>query len=202
MYSFGLIQPKSKISKLSINSNRFSKLLFFSYLVKDHFGVSQGTVNLLTSLNTCFLFISGKLCFIFSLYLTFNFNVINQIGPIVSGLSKQFGIRAVVMAAAVVTALMYVISAYSTSIYLMMAAFGVIGGISTGCTYISSLIIVAKYFDKLKGVTTGITMCLGAFAMAPVTTFFLNRFDWQTTLIALAALLLQCTVFKSEINIK
>lgn len=32
------------------------------------------------------------------------------------------------------------------------------GGITTGCTYIASLIIVANYFDKKKGIATGITM--------------------------------------------
>jgi MFS family permease len=92
---------------------------------------------------------------------------------------------------------MYVLCAYSTSIYIMMAAYGVIGGISIGCTYISSLIIVAKYFDKLKGVTTGITMSgsgFGSFAMAPVTTFLINMFDWKVTLVVLGGMILQCVI--------
>ena len=57
-----------------------------------------------------------------------------------------------------VTSLVYVLSAFSPSIYFMMITYGVIGGISTGCTYIASLIVIVEYFDKLKGVATGICM--------------------------------------------
>ena len=99
------------------------------------------------------------------------------------------------MGSATVTSLMYVLCAYSTSIYIMLVAYGVVGGISTGCTYISSLVIVANYFEKLKGVTTGITMSgsgFGSFAMAPVTTFLLTMFDWQVTLVVLGGMILQC----------
>ena len=79
----------------------------------------------------------------------------NKLGPIVAGLSNQFGVRAVVMGGAIITSLCYVGCAFAPSIYYMMALYGVIGGISTGCTYIASLIIIAEYFDKLKGVATG-----------------------------------------------
>ena len=75
--------------------------------IKDYYGVSQEKANLLASLNTGFLFCSG---------------------PIVSGLSNQFGIRPVVMIGAIITSLMYVLSAYLPSIYYTMITYGVIGG--------------------------------------------------------------------------
>ena len=79
-------------------------------------------------------------------------------GPIVAGLANQFGCRVVVMGGAVITSIMYVITAFAPSVYLQMATFGVVGGISTGCTYIASLIVIAQYFDKKRGIATGITM--------------------------------------------
>jgi MFS family permease len=140
---------------LKIISQLFENIFFFSQMIsfvadgvmysfgfilngiKEHFNATQEVANLLSSLNTGFLFCSG---------------------PIVSGLSNQFGIRPVVMGGALITASMYVASAYLPSIYYIMVAYGVVGGIFTGCTYIASLIIVAQYFDKLQGVATGITM--------------------------------------------
>ncbi len=105
------------------------------------------------------------------------------------------------MGGAIVTGLMYVVSAYSSSIYIIMVSYGIVGGISTGCTYIASLIIIADYFDKLKGVTTGITMSgsgFGAFAFAPISQILISNFDWQTTLVVLASVILQCNLFTYE----
>ena len=79
-------------------------------------------------------------------------------GPVVAGLTNQFGCRVVVVVGAIVTSLMYVLTAFAPNIYVQMITFGVIGGLSTGCTYIASLIIIAHYFDKKRGVATGITM--------------------------------------------
>ena len=61
----------------------------------------------------------------------------NNLGPIVSGLSNQFGVRTVVMGGAIITSLCYVGCAFAPSIYYMMALYGVIGGnISNLTTYI------------------------------------------------------------------
>ncbi|RNA16714.1 monocarboxylate transporter 12-like [Brachionus plicatilis] len=76
--------------------------------IKDHFKETQEKINLLSSLNTGFFFCSG---------------------PIVAGLANQLGIRPVVMGGAIVTALCYVASAYSSSVYLVMVLYGVIGGL-------------------------------------------------------------------------
>lgn len=46
-----------------------------------------------------------------------------------AGLTNQLGIRPVVMGGAIVTALCYVASAFSPSIYLVMISYGIIGGL-------------------------------------------------------------------------
>jgi len=55
-------------------------------------------------------------------------------GPIVSGLSNQFGVRTVVMGGAIITSLCYVGCAFAPSIYYMMALYGVIGGTISNLT--------------------------------------------------------------------
>jgi hypothetical protein len=50
----------------------------------------------------------------------------------------------------------YGISAFLPSIYYMIFTFGVIGGISFGCTYLTIFIILVDYFDKKLGVANGL----------------------------------------------
>ena len=137
MYSFGLILEQ----------------------IRKDTNSEDSTSNLLSSLNTGFLFCSGKLNY-------YNiFRVINALsvlffrtGPIVSGLVNQFGCRSVVIGGAAITALMYFLTTMTISIYVMMLTYGVIGGISTGCCYLASLIIIPTYFEKKRGIATGLTM--------------------------------------------
>ena len=114
-----------------------------------------------------------------------------------SSLTNQFGIRPVMMIGAVVLSLMHVLSAFAPSIYVIMVTYGVVGGISAGCTYISSLIIVAQYFDKKQGMATGVTMAgsgVGAFAFAPFSQALTNTFDWKLAIIIWGSIILQCCV--------
>ena len=50
-------------------------------------------------------------------------------GPIVSGLSTQFGIRPVVIGGAIITSTCMVATAFAPSIYFILVIYGVIGGI-------------------------------------------------------------------------
>lgn len=144
--------------------------------IREEFGVTEEKTNWLSSLNTGFLFCSG---------------------PIVAGLANQFGCRVVVMGGAIITSIMYVITAFAPSVYLQMFTFGVVGGISTGCTYIASLIVIAQYFDKKRGIATGITMAgsgVGAFAFAPLLEYLIGKFDWRYTMVIEASIILQCAI--------
>ncbi|CAF0910909.1 unnamed protein product [Brachionus calyciflorus] len=132
--------------------------------------------NLLSAFNTGFLFCSG---------------------PIVAGLANQFGCRAVVMGGALVTSACYMLTVFSPNIYLMMVFFGVIGGVSTGCTYIASLIIIAEYFDKKRGIATGITMAgsgVGSFVFAPLISWLILKNDWKFAMSICACIILQSAV--------
>ena len=124
--------------------------------------------------------------------------ILNIQGPIVSGLVKQFGCRSVVVGGAIVTSLMYFITSLTGSIYVMMPAYGLIGGISTGCTYLASLIIIPEYFDKKRGIATGITMAgsgVGSFVFAPFIGALIKENDWKFAMAICSCIILETCVF-------
>jgi hypothetical protein len=52
-------------------------------------------------------------------------------GPIVSALANKFGCRIVTIIGSIIAAAFFVLSSFSTSIKMMMATYGVMGGLST-----------------------------------------------------------------------
>lgn len=145
--------------------------------MKDHFGVSEADANLAVSLNTGFLFCSG---------------------PIVAGLTSSFGCRNVIMCGAVVTSCLYFFCVVSPSIVPIWIFYGVIGGVSTGCTYISSLIVIAEWFDKKIGIANGVVMAgsgVGSFLIPNAyfgLRYFINSYDWKFALSICASGILLC----------
>jgi len=144
--------------------------------IREYYGVDQERANLISSLNTGFLFLSG---------------------PAVAGFANKFGCRAVIMVSSIICSSMYVLCTFSPNIYWMYISYGFLGGITMGSTYIPSLIVVAMYFEKKRGIATGICMAgsgVGAFVFAPFTQYLLKTFDWKMTNIILGAIVLQCCV--------
>lgn len=144
--------------------------------MKSYYEESEDKTNLIISFNTGFLFCSG---------------------PIVAGLANQFGCRIVVMIGALITSLMYFLSAFAPSIEVIIVTCGIVGGLSTGCTYIASLIVVNEYFEKKKGIATGITMAgsgFGQLVLAPSLQYLTKRFDWKIAISICSCIILQACV--------
>lgn len=140
------------------------------------FATDDSTINLMSSLNTGFLFSSG---------------------PIVAGFCIQFGCRTVIFWGSLVSALMFIMTVYSPSVYLAIAAYGIVGGISYGMMYLASLIVIPEWFDQKKGIATGICMAgsgLGSVVLTPLIEYLNTHYDWRMTMSVCAALLLQCCV--------
>lgn len=147
--------------------------------IKEHYELEDKVANSLTSLNTGFLFCSG---------------------PIVAGLTSTFGCRTVIMVGALVTSTLYFLCCFQPTIVPVMIFYGVIGGISTGCTYISSLIVIAEYFDKKIGTATGIVMAGSGVGSAVIPLMFevINKnYDWKLTISIAACGILLCVILGS-----
>lgn len=140
--------------------------------IKDYYEVNNQKANLLTSIYTGFFLISG---------------------PLVSGLIDQFGCRVAIMGGAFVTSLMFFISVFSPNIYVMYITIGFVGGVSTGVFYLASLIIIPEYFDKKKGIATGITMAgsgIGFFVGPPILEKTIKAYGWKITMAGCGAAIL------------
>jgi MFS family permease len=133
--------------------------------IKKDVDPSSNSHNLLSSLNTGFLFLSG---------------------PIVSSLVNNYGCRRVTIVAGIITALCYFVSAYLVSIYVMLIFYGIIGGISAGCTCFASFMIISEYFEKKLGVANGVTCAasgVGCFIISLLVANLIDKYDWRTTLL-------------------
>ncbi len=75
--------------------------------IKDYYSITDSEKNLITGLNTGFLFCSG---------------------PIVASLTNTFGCRAVIMVGGLVTAILYLLCVVAPSIQLIWLFYGVLGG--------------------------------------------------------------------------
>lgn len=144
--------------------------------IKKHYGLNQQFTNLIFSLNTGLYFGSGTIA-----------NV----------LCDKFGFRCVIMGASLVTALANASIPFITNSYVVVFVYGVIGGISYGIAYLSSMILLVKYFEKRLGIANGIQMSgsgFGAFLIPFITEFFLSRYDWMFTMIVYGCMMMQCVV--------
>ncbi|RNA00648.1 monocarboxylate transporter 2 [Brachionus plicatilis] len=145
--------------------------------VKNHFEISQKKANLLPSFNIGFMFLSG---------------------PLTSALAAQFGCRKVIMLSGLVHSTMYIISPLMPNFNLMLISFGLVGGISYGCTLLTGFIILVEYFDTKLGIANGLAVAssgLGSFAFAPLTGFLISNFGWQISMYTLGAMTFLCVFF-------
>jgi MFS family permease len=101
------------------------------------------------------------------------------------------------MLGALSASLFYVATTFSPNMYWAVLIYGVFGGISSGCLYLASLIIIPDYFDKKKGIATGITMAgsgLGSIILTPLIEKLLYYFDWKITMVFCSVFLLHVCV--------
>ena len=99
------------------------------------------------------------------------------------------------MGGGIVTAATFLATAYVPNLIYIQLIYGVIGGLASGCVYIASLIVIPDYFDRLKGIATGITTAgsgVGSFVFAPLVQSLIRRFDWKITLIIVSGIMFLC----------
>ena len=76
----------------------------------------------------------------------------------------------------------------SQSVAMLYVFVGAFGGIGFGLVYVPAVVAVGFYFEKRRALATGIAVCgsgIGTFVFAPLTTWLLNTFAWQGTMLIL-----------------
>ncbi|EDW73104.1 uncharacterized protein Dwil_GK16821 [Drosophila willistoni] len=119
-------------------------------------------------------------------------------GPIVSALANKYGCRAVCIAGSIVACIAFVLSTFSTSVSMLMATYGFLGGFGFGMIYLPAVVAVGYYFETKRSLATGIAVCgsgFGTFAFAPLATYLLEEYGWKNALLIFAGLILNCAIF-------
>jgi MFS family permease len=82
------------------------------------------------------------------------------------------------------------ITHYSWQLYLF---YGIIAGIGMGGVFVALVSTVARWFDKQRGIMTGIVLAgigTGTFIVAPVANWLISTYNWQTAAVVIGAAVL------------
>ncbi|WAQ95311.1 MOT12-like protein [Mya arenaria] len=118
-------------------------------------------------------------------------------GPLASGLATKFGCRKVLIGGGIVASAGTFISAFATSIGTLCLFFGVITGIGMSMGYVTSVVMVAFYFENKRALATGLAVCgsgIGTFVFAPLTELFIDIYGWRGTMIIWSGIILNLVV--------
>ncbi|XP_030373139.1 monocarboxylate transporter 4 [Scaptodrosophila lebanonensis] len=119
-------------------------------------------------------------------------------GPIVSALANKYGCRSVCIAGSIIACIAFVLSTFSTSVSMLMATYGFMGGFGFGMIYLPAVVAVGYYFETKRSLATGIAVCgsgFGTFTFAPLATYLLEEYGWKNALLIFAGLILNCAIF-------
>ncbi|OQR75889.1 hypothetical protein BIW11_08132 [Tropilaelaps mercedesae] len=155
-------------------------------LISD--GVSLSFGLFLPDLTSYFAVGKGHAAWVASLFLSMPLLA----GPVASWLTDRYGCRRVCIAGSVLAALGFFFSFFSDSLALLYVTFS-LAGFGLALCYVTSIVIVAYYFEKKRCLATGLSVCgsgVGTFVFAPLTYYLVEKFMWRGTLLILAGVFL------------
>lgn len=115
------------------------------------------------------------------------------VSPFISAIINAVGCRTVTIVGGLITAVAFVLSAFATSIDYLCFSLGLLASMGFATIYIASLVIVTFYFEKRRGLATGLATTgsgLGAFIFPPMMELCLHAYSWRGTLLLLGAVCL------------
>lgn len=118
-------------------------------------------------------------------------------GPIMSALVDRYGCRSMTMIAGLVSTLGFILGSLSNSVEMLCLTFGFLSGLAMGILYVTAVVSVAFWFDKKRNLAVSLASCgmgFGTLIYSPVTSYFLQIFDWRNTMVLLAGSLLNMCV--------
>jgi MFS family permease len=113
-------------------------------------------------------------------------------GGVVSGfVSDRVGTRRVVLAGAVLLGLGLVLSSHVQEVWHLYVTFGLLVGAGVSAFYVPLTVLAIKWFDGRRGMAAAIVSAgngLGILALAPLTRWLINEFDWRMAFLVLGNL--------------
>lgn len=118
-------------------------------------------------------------------------------GPLAGALATKYGCRKVLMLGGVVTSVGIFASAFANSVALLCFLFGIVAGTGLSMGYVTSVVMVAFYFEKRRALATGLAVCgsgIGTFVFAPLFEYLIEEYTWRGSLIILSGITLNLVV--------
>ncbi|GFO09748.1 monocarboxylate transporter 12 [Plakobranchus ocellatus] len=125
------------------------------------------------------------------------FGVAMILGPFASALTTRFGCRKMTIFGGLLSSFGFLLSYFATSIDMLCFTFSVVVGAGFSFCYITSVVIVAFYFDKRRALATGLAVCgtgVGTFTFAPLMDFLINEYGWRGLFLIMAGISLNLVV--------
>lgn len=104
------------------------------------------------------------------------------IGPIASAICNRYSVRSSVMIAGLMMSAGCILNGYATNFYFLFFSHSLLLGIGRGLCYAPGLIIVAMYFEKRRGLATGIGSSgvgAGTFLLVPFSQYLFENFGFR-----------------------
>lgn len=164
---------------------------FMISVIADGISFSFGLIFL--ELSEYFNESKSKTAFVGSLFMSIPLLV----GPLASALTEKYGCRKITIVSGLVSCFGFILGTFSTRIEHLFIAFS-IAGAGLALSYVTSIVIVAYYFEKKRSLATGLAVCgtgFGTFVFAPLTTFLLERYEWRGCLLIMSGFFLNIVVF-------
>ncbi|AWP02467.1 putative monocarboxylate transporter 1 [Scophthalmus maximus] len=118
-------------------------------------------------------------------------------GPLSSILVNKYGSRPVMMAGGCLSGLGLVAASFCNSVQALYFCIGVVGGLGLAFNLNPALTMIGKYFYIKRPIANGIAMAgspVFLSTLAPLNTWFFDRFGWRGSFLILGGLLFNCCV--------
>ncbi|XP_034021903.1 monocarboxylate transporter 1a [Thalassophryne amazonica] len=118
-------------------------------------------------------------------------------GPISSILVNKYGSRPVMMLGGCLAGVGLVSASFCNSVEALYFCIGVVGGLGLSFNLNPALTMIGKYFYKRRPIANGIAMAgspIVLSTMAPINTWFFDKFGWRGSFLILGGVLLNCCV--------
>ncbi|XP_045202602.2 monocarboxylate transporter 12-like [Mercenaria mercenaria] len=145
--------------------------------IQDRFGSTASVTSLLTTMQ--------------NLVMSFSSLVITTVG------TEFLSSRMSITLGALVFTTSHIISAFSTDIRMLFASIGFLEGLGTAISYPSVIATIGEYFDKRRGLATGLAFSgsnVGWFVFAPILSALFEDIGYTGTLMIIAGMALNILV--------
>ena len=106
-------------------------------------------------------------------------------GPISSALCDRFGCRAVSIVGALLSVLGLFSSSFLHDAYKLYLTYGLVWGVGSSFSFVSSIVILGQYFHRRLGLANGIATSgsgVGSLVAGPVINYLLDTVGWENSM--------------------